>query len=75
MRRTVVGLLATLLVFVFLGSPTAAVAGHRLRVVVKTGDTPHLLPPPMKLPELLLGIYGIQRNATSPSWIDLQVAE
>lgn len=49
--------------------------GHRLRVVVRTGDTPHLLPPPMKLPELLAGIYGIQRNGTTPSWIDLQVAD
>lgn len=48
-------------------------AGHRLRIMLRTGDAPHLLPPPMKLPELLLGIYGVQRNATNPSWIDLQV--
>ncbi|MBO9520276.1 MAG: CocE/NonD family hydrolase [Nocardioidaceae bacterium] len=46
-------------------------AGHRLRLVLKTGDTPHLLPPPMRQAELLLGVYGIQNNATSPSYLDL----
>jgi putative CocE/NonD family hydrolase len=50
-------------------------AGHRLRVMLRTGDAPHLLPPPMKLDDLLLGIYNVQRNATTPSWIDLQVAD
>ena len=49
-------------------------AGHRLRLVLKTGDTPHLLPPPMKQLELLLGIYDIQSNATSPSYVDLSVS-
>ncbi len=48
-------------------------AGHRLRLVLKTGDTPHLLPPPMKQAELLLGIYGIQTNAANPSHLDLWV--
>jgi putative CocE/NonD family hydrolase len=48
-------------------------AGHRLRLVLKTGDTPHLLPPPMKQLELLLGMYDIQSNATSPSYVDLSV--
>jgi putative CocE/NonD family hydrolase len=49
-------------------------AGHRLRLVLKTGDTPHLLPPPMKQLELLLGIYDIQSNATSSSYVDLTVS-
>lgn len=48
-------------------------AGHRLRLVLKTGDTPHLLPPPMKQLDLLLGTYDIQTNATSPSHVDLSV--
>jgi len=48
-------------------------AGHRLRLVLKSGDTPHLLPPPMKQTELLLGIYGIQNNATYPSFLDISV--
>ncbi len=39
-------------------------AGHRLRLKVKTGDTPHLLPPPMKLLELLGGVYKVQPGST-----------
>ncbi|GAA1106438.1 CocE/NonD family hydrolase [Nocardioides dubius] len=39
-------------------------AGHRLRLKVKSGDTPHLLPPPMKLLDLLGGVYGIQSSST-----------
>ncbi|WP_235737867.1 CocE/NonD family hydrolase [Nocardioides alcanivorans] len=39
-------------------------AGHRLRLKVKTGDTPHLLPPPMKLLELLGGVYRIKPGST-----------
>ncbi|MFS3128992.1 CocE/NonD family hydrolase [Nocardioides sp. Bht2] len=39
-------------------------AGHRLRLKVKTGDTPHLLPPPMKLVELLGGAYTVQPGST-----------
>jgi hypothetical protein len=49
-------------------------AGHRLRLVVKTGDTPHLLPPPMKQLDLLLGAYDLQNNATNPSYLDLSVS-
>lgn len=47
--------------------------GHSLRVLIGTGDTPHLLPPPTKLLELALGFYQIQHNASSPSWITLPV--
>lgn len=46
-------------------------AGHRLRLVVKTGDTPHLLPPPTKQLDLLGGIYGVQHNAATPSFLTL----
>lgn len=49
--------------------------GHRLRLLLSTADTPHLLPPPMKLLSLTGGFYGIQRTAATPSWIDLPVAE
>ena len=49
-------------------------AGHRLRLVVKTGDTPHLLPPPMKQLDLLLGVYDLQDNASHPSYLDLSVS-
>lgn len=38
--------------------------GHRLRLKLKTGDTPHLLPPPMKLLELLGGVYRIKPGST-----------
>lgn len=49
--------------------------GHSLRVLIGSGDTLHLLPPPTKLLELVLGVYRIQHNATTPSWITLPVAE
>lgn len=47
--------------------------GHSLRVLIGTGDTPHLLPPPTKLLDLALGRYQIQHNAATPSWITLPV--
>lgn len=49
--------------------------GHSLRVLISSGDTLHLLPPPTKLLELALGIYRVQHNATTPSWITLPVAD
>ena len=52
---------------------TTVPAGHRLRVLIQTGDLPHLLPPPMKLPDLLLGVYGIQTNKVSPSTLSLPI--
>ncbi|WP_110208025.1 CocE/NonD family hydrolase [Nocardioides daejeonensis] len=45
-------------------------AGHRLRLKVKTGDTPHLLPPPMKLLELLGGLYRVQPGSTLNLTVD-----
>ncbi|MFZ0141481.1 MAG: CocE/NonD family hydrolase [Aeromicrobium sp.] len=47
--------------------------GHSLRLLISSGDTPHLLPPPMKLPALLGGVYALQRNAVAASFIDLPV--
>ncbi|MEJ7634195.1 CocE/NonD family hydrolase [Aeromicrobium sp.] len=49
--------------------------GHSLRVLIGSGDTLHLLPPPTKLLDLLLGVYRIQHNSTTPSWITLPVAD
>lgn len=47
--------------------------GHSLRLLISSGDTPHLLPPPMKLLSLLGGVYALQRNAAAASFIDLPV--
>jgi putative CocE/NonD family hydrolase len=47
--------------------------GHSLRLLVQSNDTPHLLPPPMKLLSLLGGVYALQRNAAAVSFIDLPV--
>ena len=54
---------------------TTVPASHRLRVLVQTGDLPHLLPPPMKLLDLLLGVYGIQTNKVSPSTLSLPILQ
>lgn len=53
---------------------TRLAAGHRLRVLVSTGDSIHVVPPPTKLLHLLGGIYGVQTNSVTPSWISLPVA-
>lgn len=45
-------------------------AGHRLRVVVGTGDVPHLTPPPRTAPELLGGRYTVHSG-----WLDLPVVQ
>jgi putative CocE/NonD family hydrolase len=42
-------------------------AGHRLRLTIATGETPHLLPLPGRWPDLLGGVYDIQRTAVLPS--------
>ncbi|MEO9108986.1 MAG: CocE/NonD family hydrolase, partial [Jatrophihabitantaceae bacterium] len=43
--------------------------GHKLRIMIGTGDLPHLLPPPMKLLDLA-GLYLVQHNSLAMSWID-----
>jgi uncharacterized protein len=47
--------------------------GHSLRLLIGSGDTPHLLPPPMKLLSLLGGVYALQHHAAATSFIDLPV--
>ncbi len=49
--------------------------GHRLRLLIGTGDIPHLLPPPMKLLALLGGVYQLQRSTVAASHVDLPVVE
>jgi putative CocE/NonD family hydrolase len=48
-------------------------AGHRLRLVIGTGDLPHLLPTPLDGEHLLGGIYLIQHAAGGGSWLDLPI--
>ena len=52
---------------------TTIPAGHQLRVLIQTGDLPHLLPPPMKLTDMLLGLYAIQTNKVYPSTLSLPI--
>ena len=56
--------------------PTFAViaAGHKLRVTITTADTPHLAPLPPDLPNLVGGIYQIERSVRGPSSVTLPLA-
>ncbi len=49
--------------------PTLATiaAGDRLRLTLSTTDTPHLVPLPSQLTELAGGVYTIERTASAPS--------
>lgn len=49
-------------------------AGHRLRLLIQTGDTPHLLTSPLRLLGSLLGTYTVQNNAVHRSWLELPIA-
>jgi putative CocE/NonD family hydrolase len=49
--------------------------GHSLRLLIGSGDTPHLLPPPMKLLSLLGGVYALQHHAAALSFVDLPVVK
>lgn len=49
-------------------------AGHRLRVVITTSDTPHLLPIPAQMVNLIGGVYGIQRSPAAASSIQVPLA-
>ena len=42
-------------------------AGHRLRLVVATGDAPHVIPLPSDLPNLVGGVYTVDLAASSLS--------
>jgi hypothetical protein len=46
-------------------------AGHRLRITVQTADFPHALPSITQGPNLLLGIYQIDRSRAHPSSVEL----
>lgn len=49
-------------------------AGHRLRLLVQTNDTPHLLPSPLRTLSALGGQYQLQTNAVHPSFLEVPVA-
>jgi hypothetical protein len=53
--------------------PTVAriAAGHRLRLTLTTSDTPHLLPSRTQAADLSGGLYDIQRNRSSASFVEL----
>jgi putative CocE/NonD family hydrolase len=48
--------------------------GHRLRVTVATGDFPHIFPDGRQLPNLLGGIYQVQRTAAAASSVELPLS-
>lgn len=56
--------------------PTVATipAGHRLRITVATADFPHALPTVAQIPNLVGGVYRLQRNAAGPSSVELPMA-
>jgi uncharacterized protein len=56
--------------------PTVAelATGHRLRLTLDTGDTPHLLPTPAQVARLAGGVYEVQRNANASSFVTLPLA-
>jgi predicted acyl esterase len=49
-------------------------AGHQLRLVIGTGDFPHLLPTPLDGDHLLGGVYEIAHAKAGGSWLDLPIA-
>jgi hypothetical protein len=55
--------------------PTLATiaAGDRLRLTLSTTDTPHLTPLPQQLPKLAGGVYTIDRSASAPSSLTLEM--
>lgn len=49
-------------------------AGHRLRLDIATGDSPHIVPNLVQLPKLLGGSYKIERSTSAPSSLQLLLA-
>ncbi len=45
--------------------------GHRLRLTLRTSDTPHLLPIPAQAAKLPGGMYDVQRHAGAASFVEL----
>jgi uncharacterized protein len=48
-------------------------AGDSLRVTISTSDTPHLVPIPSQLAQLVGGAYNIQRTPASPSSLTVEL--
>lgn len=48
--------------------------GHRLRLTVLTSQTPHLLPTPSQMRDLIGGVYRVRRDATAASHLELPLA-
>jgi putative CocE/NonD family hydrolase len=48
--------------------------GHQIRVTLTTADTPHLMPNTTQLPNLVGGVYQVQRNAAAASWVELPLS-
>jgi uncharacterized protein len=48
-------------------------AGDRLRVTISTTDTPHLVPIPSQLAQLVGGEYSIQRTPAAPSSLTVEL--
>jgi uncharacterized protein len=48
-------------------------AGDRLRVTISTTDTPHLVPIPSQLTQLVGGEYNIERTPASPSSLTVEL--
>jgi putative CocE/NonD family hydrolase len=48
--------------------------GHRLRLTLSTADFPHLGPIPSQLLNLIGGVYSVQRNASGPSYLEVEQA-
>jgi putative CocE/NonD family hydrolase len=49
-------------------------AGWRLRVTLTTGETPHLFPAVSQLPQLIGGIYQVERSAGAASVLNVPLA-
>jgi uncharacterized protein len=49
-------------------------AGHRLQLTIQTGQTPHLIAFPADLPNLLGGVYNVQRTPDAASFLELPLA-
>jgi hypothetical protein len=48
--------------------------GWRLRVTLTTSDTPHLVPSLVQVPNLVGGLYDVQRRARAASFVNFPLA-
>jgi predicted acyl esterase len=48
--------------------------GDRLRLTLSTSDTPHLVPIPQDLAQMVGGVYAISRDAAAPSSLSLDLS-